>query len=297
MQAGSMASSDSVILGGSEGTEEYRPDCISHQRDDAEDEVIAQVDHPSPPARIHAAEAEQCERLRWETSVEALISAANTTANPIMILTFGRNPPAFDAALDASHLVQPVVSAGGEVRPSWANGAKILTPEFTQEMWQAVGMQVTLKPCHVIIHSEDIPELEQVMQGLSYPDRPRPKPNKPPAPLATDAHTLFQDLSSDGAGSAANLSSDVLEFVAPASSCSASVSNCARDSWLANLREWVLSAEIVHLNVSRTFVEDPAASPPATPRSGQVTSSAPGALGPVCQELSELANPRIWGSQ
>jgi len=292
-------------------------------RENAEGEDIAQIDHPDPPAQICATEAQQCERAQWETSVEALISNARlnstgTTANPIMILTFGRNTAAFDAALNASGLVQRVVSMGGVAGPSWANGAKILTPEVTEEIWYAAGMQIRLMPCHVIIHSEDIPELEQVMQGLSYHSRPRPKRNKPPAqltqevnprpvdpsppsptshPSPTDAYTWFQDLSPDGAGSAADLLSDDWELVTSPDSCSFSNYELAetRDSWVANLRELVLSAQIVHVNVSHTFV-NLAGTPPATPRSW-VTSSAPGTLGPVCQEPSALANPRIWGNQ
>merc|ERR1712232_1093142 len=131
------------------------------ESEDTRGHVIAEISHDSPPAEITPQEAEQCQRAVWEAHVEAHATerAYRNSPSDFYLLTFGRHPKQFDEALRACWIADNM-----DVQPAWANGAKVLAPGVTEEVWRESDTGVELRPQHVIINAEHIGDLYDVMK-------------------------------------------------------------------------------------------------------------------------------------
>jgi len=170
-----------------------------------------------------------------------------------------------------------------------------LLPHFTQDDWQNAGLDVQLRPYHVIIRRNDIP---RVMQSLSeLPGRQlRLKHGVPPLPLMenlegiSDVHSLA---SGDGSALAGESSTSLFFDGADTSDSETEYEEVSREVWLQALQQMVRSAQLVPVNVRATFIAPPE-EPLITPRSRD-TESAPSAL-PMSPSGPRSTNPRIWGA-
>ncbi|CAE8667928.1 unnamed protein product [Polarella glacialis] len=275
-----------------ESEEEAEEDEEDWEEDQEEDEVQEEEEetrqeiagstwrrNQESPAVISPDEAAQIARQQWETLVEQRCkqmrsgtSASSTACVSALVLSFARHPSILDAVLTDSALGRKAMQENCVLQPLWANGAKILVPGLSEEVWRKADVGMSLKPFHIVVQSDDVDELQQVLRCIRYQDRPRIKANTLPVCFAaseqvsgSEQASLFQDVSSGSSREAC-----------AASACSDSDLEDGRETFLNELQEIVRSAPIVHLNVSRTFV-DLAETPQLTPRTC-VTASAPGAL-------------------
>jgi len=247
---------------------------------------ITEIAHNSPPASIAPREAEQCQRALWEASIEAnsrqmAPGDISDESSDFYILPFGRHPKQFDDAIKASQLAADVIASGGEVQPSWANGAKILAPGITEEVWRDAGLGIELKPYHVLVGVERMDDFNNVLMSLRYRDRPRPKPDGPRAHVSMAS--LMNDVSSSCSSSDAIYSDETIFGDGTVSGSGIK----SMHVWLDSVRDAVKDGHRIRLNVSRTFFTTEE-EPPITPRS-RVTESAPEQGG-----ARSISNPRIW---
>lgn len=99
--------------------------------------------------------------------------AQDRTDCPVMVCTFSRHPANLDAALMGSDLACPALERGLNVRPGWANGAKIFADVTASDVEECRVEQ--LCPRHVVIYKHEIKLLEGALLTLPYRQRPRLK--------------------------------------------------------------------------------------------------------------------------
>lgn len=273
--------------------------------------VIQEVDDVDPPAMIEPEEAQAIVRSQWESQVEhaVRVGSVRTEIDDIMcmVLTFSRHPRALDTALRRSTLGQRAASCGEDVQPPWANGAKILVPGLTAELWSTGSPHINLGPYHVVMLPRDEAD---VMAALDAIGRRRPRLKAGPASrivkLPADRFELFADdsavHSSEAAAASGHSHADYLldgEHEAREESENGEEmsreaeedeqSEAIRRAWIEAVRDAAQTAQIVHLGINRTFVEEPV-EPAISPRT-ICTESAPADMSTA---NASSANPRLW---
>jgi hypothetical protein len=94
----------------------------------------------------------------------------------VLIFGFNRDNEAFDTALLTSSPAMRAVKAGVEVKPLWANGAKIFVPGIDpKEIDRLYGK---LLPHHVIAFDDDEQEILKALLVLAPRERPCLKPSR-----------------------------------------------------------------------------------------------------------------------
>jgi len=144
------------------------------EQDQVPQEIVHDVD---PPAVIHNDEAHRIANELWASAVARLANnqsstgCIETSSKGLYLLTFARHPDKLDSVILESELVQSLRAAGINIRPPWANGAKVLTGFLT-----AGDLDIELCPRHVVVHAEDVQKILDSLRCIAYNQRPRLKP-------------------------------------------------------------------------------------------------------------------------
>ena len=99
----------------------------------------------------------------------------------MLILEFNRDHKAFDDILLASPPAVRAIEAGVEVKPMWANGAKVFVPGV--DPGEIDVLYGKLLPRHVIIFDRDEQEILDALLSLPSRGRPRLKPDRVVLPV------------------------------------------------------------------------------------------------------------------
>ena len=169
---------------------------------DVEFSVPASID---PPAVIAPEEAANVSEQRWASGIQLLAAGpARTTVLThtmhVVIMQFNRDQRAFDEVLLSSQLADRARANRIEIKPAWANGAKIFAAGVgAADISEA---RIELLPIHVVVYESDVPEIESIVDQLPSHSRPRLKPNAPivAVPLQGDV-SMLQDLTDNGSAS------------------------------------------------------------------------------------------------
>jgi len=97
------------------------------------------------------------------------------TLDDLVLLTFSRHPKELDEALMGSAPAVMAMDEGADVRPPWANGAKIFVPGASCELLATAGV-AELCPRHVLVRSNHVEDVHTALAPLPYRTRPRLKP-------------------------------------------------------------------------------------------------------------------------
>jgi len=139
-------------------------------------------------AVISETEAALIQHERWATAVEARLAKsgqldareerppAGSTCNDIhiQVLTFHRHPAEFVAALIDSDLGCELAARGVNMRPDWAQGAKVMMEGLTPDALSAAGVDPsTLRAWNVVALKSDEPRILAAIASLPYRSRPR----------------------------------------------------------------------------------------------------------------------------
>lgn len=84
----------------------------------------------------------------------------------ILLLTFARNPSELEDALMTSSPAQAAVEAGWNIKPLWANGAKILVPGISLGDLEPPTILNELRPWHVVLLAQDEDALFESLEQL-----------------------------------------------------------------------------------------------------------------------------------
>jgi len=87
-------------------------------------------------------------------------------ASKAVVLTFSRNPQELENAILNSPLAQRKEQEGVELKPAWANGAKVLLEGVQPELVDSTIEP--LRPWHVIVAEKDEPSLLASLEHLPY---------------------------------------------------------------------------------------------------------------------------------
>jgi hypothetical protein len=137
-------------------------------------EFFADVSHNSPPAEISPREAEECQRIAWETSIEehatrlanGSVGQISQNETSVIMLTFDRCTKELEDAILASPPAKAALERGVDVKPAWAGGAKIFTSEVTPARFEAPTFEGDLRPWHVVLCEADEPALLKALEQL-----------------------------------------------------------------------------------------------------------------------------------
>mmetsp|Transcript_142376 Transcript_142376/g.454281 ORF Transcript_142376/g.454281 Transcript_142376/m.454281 type:complete len:278 (+) Transcript_142376:1183-2016(+) len=164
-------------------------------------------------AEIDPAEAAAVSQQVWASAVEALCardasqSSASVSASAssalrsmdVVVLVFNRDDFAFDEALLASAVAHRAANRGVDVKPAWANGAKIFVPGIGAE--ELAEVHIDPRPRYVVALASDQEELLKALTAIPSRRRPRLKPTGPVLAVPTPGDiALFNDVSSSGGG-------------------------------------------------------------------------------------------------
>jgi len=177
-----------------------------------EEPWIDPVTELEPAAEIDPAEAAAVAEERWASGVEALcanqIGFGVTGEVEVVVLTFGRDGQDLDDAVTSSRPARRALSSGADLKPAWANGAKVLVPGMGPGV--AAEARVHLEPRHVVVFACDVAEVLDALTSLPSRGRPRLKPVGAFAsvPAAGDV-SLFADASGSGGSSSTGFARDL----------------------------------------------------------------------------------------
>lgn len=142
------------------------------------EEVIEVLSHADdePAVAIDPEEASQVGAALWAGSVERLSNReesdtgiAHCQTSRIVLLTFGRHPKELEEAVEASGPAQVALSAGTNIKPAWANGAKILVKGLNPSQLEPPTVPDDgLKPYHVVVWDTDEESLLDGLKDLPY---------------------------------------------------------------------------------------------------------------------------------
>jgi len=166
-------------------------------------ETYAQLE---PVADIDPAEAAAVAEECWASAVEALCAGRGTTSPrgndlEVVVLTFGRDGLAFDNALLTSPPALRAVELGVDIKPGWANGAKVFVPGLSAT--DVAEIRVDLLPRHVVALASDVQQILEALTSLPSRSRPRLKAGKPAVPILVRV-TSHSSLMSVAAAAAAS---------------------------------------------------------------------------------------------
>lgn len=194
------------------------------------------------PAIISEEEAAAVAHERWASSVEARIvqdgeeqmgivsespnvctwSQQNNTDSTdfvdVEILHFHRHPKALGDAVRRSQLGQELTSAGVEMEPGWAGGAKVLVQGMSAAMLESCGVPpASLRPSHVIVNKDNVSKILDKIQTLPYHVRPRTKAAhcRSIRLPSCNGHICVQAVNERGEGIAVHASADSYEAALP----------------------------------------------------------------------------------
>jgi len=138
-------------------------------------EVIDQILHADqdPAAVISSKKTAQVSAELWAGSVERISThdeanagVADERESRLLLLTFGRHPKELEEAIEASVPAQVALKAGTDIKPAWANGAKILAEGVNHGQLEPPTVpDEGLKPYHVVLWEKDE---EQLLDGLKH---------------------------------------------------------------------------------------------------------------------------------
>jgi hypothetical protein len=177
------------------------PASSAHSDSDNTDPVVHEIVHEDAATTITPDEAAAISMERWATAVEHLSRRdvqCQTEDVPscmsVVVLEFNRDPRVFDDILIASAVAVRASLFGGDVKPDWANGAKVLVPVIRAEHLDEVHVKLTSR--HVIAYERDVPAILETLQALPSKTRPRLKPHAYPITVP-DAENVscFRDVS------------------------------------------------------------------------------------------------------
>jgi len=137
-------------------------------------DTVLHTDHEAA-AVVDPEEASQVGAEMWAGGVERLNNrdASNTgvtngRTSRILLLTFGRHPKELEEAIEASAPAQVALSAGTNIKPDWANGAKILVEGLNPGQLEPPAIPNGLKPYHVVLWETDEESLLDGLKDLPY---------------------------------------------------------------------------------------------------------------------------------
>ena len=197
------------------------------------------------------------------------------------VVTFHRTPRSLDRAVSQSDSGRRLLEKGVNLKPCWANGAKILVEGLTEEIWKEACRDADenseLRPAHVVLPSSALSEILAEVQKIPHSSRPRIKAGQ--ATISVPELWQFTDLSDTGARGSQESS---YAFI----SANSSTATSEMSGWAAfidGLRKKIMHVPLGPLNVTRGFIHEPEEAL-ITPRS-EATESEHGHLG---------INPRLF---
>lgn len=202
--------------------------------------VIQEVDHDGEEAATTPEEASAVAEALWSSQVEHLIATGQVAqsdgsveddARKIVLLTFSRNPQELENAILNSPVAQQKRQEGVELKPAWANGAKVLLQGVRPERLDSTTG--SLRPWHVIVAEEDEDSLLASLQHLRYVIRKLRPDGRAVVPPTADSLSIF------------NVSS-----VAGSSSSSSWVSEDAAQDDTSQAIEYTVSRTFIHFQES-----------------------------------------------
>ena len=239
-----------------------------------------EVVHQEPPAQISPDEAQKFVEAQLASTIRSE-PMPSTMGELACVVTFHRTPASLDRAVSQSDSGRRLLEKGVNLKPCWANGAKILVEGLTEEIWkqacQDAGENPELRPAHVVLPSSALSEILTEVQKIPHSSRPRIKAGQ--ATISVPDLSQFTDLSDTGARGSQESS---YAFI-PANSSAVSSEMSGWAAFIDGLREKIMHVPLGPLNVTRGFIHDPEEAP-ITPRS-EATESEHGNLG---------INPRLF---
>ena len=233
-----------------------------------------EVFHEEPPAVIKPDEARRLVEAQLASTIQSE-PVPPTMGELASVLTFHRTPASLDRAVSESDSGRRLLEKGVNLKPCWANGAKILVEGLTEDIWKQAcrdaGENPELRPKHVVIPSNALSEILAEVQKIPHSSRPRIKAGQ--ATISVPDLSQFTDLSDTGARGSQESS---YAFI-PANSSTVSSEMSGWAAFIDGLRKKIMHVPLGPLNVTRGFIHEPEEAP-ITPRS-EATESEHGNLG------------------
>ena len=239
-----------------------------------------EIVHKEPPAAILPDEAQKLVEAQLASTIQSG-PMPSTMGELACVLTFHRTPASLDRAVRRSDSGRRLLEKGVNLKPCWANGAKILVEGLTEDVWkqacQDAGENPELRPAHVVLPSSALSEILAEVQKIPHSSRPRIKAGQ--ATISVPDLSQFTDLSDTGARGSQESS---YSFI----SSNSSTVTSEMSGWAAfidGLQEKIMHVPLGPLNVMRGFIHEPEEAA-ITPRS-VATESEPANSG---------INPRLF---
>ena len=163
------------------------------------------VFHQEPPAVILPDEAQKLVEAQLASTIQSE-PMPSTMGECACVVTFHRTPASLDRAVSQSDSGRRLLRKGVNLKPCWANGAKILVEGLTEDIWKRAcrdaGENPELRPAHVVLPSSALSEILAEVQKIPHSSRPRIKAGQ--ATISVPDLSQFTDLSDTGVGAARN---------------------------------------------------------------------------------------------
>lgn len=238
-----------------------------------------EVFHQEPPAVIKPDEAQRLVEAQLASTIQSEPMPL-TMGELACVVTFHRTPASLDRAVSQSDSGRRLLEKDVNLKPCWANGAKILVEGLTEGIWKQAcrdaGENPELRPAHVVLPSNALSEILAEVQKIPHSSRPRIKAGQ--ATISVPDLSQFTDLSDTGARGSQESS---YAFISANSTGTSEMSGWA--AFIDGLRKKIMHVPLGPLNVTRGFIHEPAEAL-ITPRS-EATESEHGHLG---------INPRLF---
>ena len=240
---------------------------------------IEEVVHEEPPAVIKPDEAQKFVEAQLASAIQSQ-PMPSTMGELACVVTFHRTPASLERAVRQSDSGRRLLENGVNLKPGWANGAKILAEGLTEDIWKQAcpdaGENPELRPAHVVLPSSALSEILAEVQKIPHSSRPRIKAGQ--AIISVPDLSQFTDLSDTGARGSQESS---YALISANSTGTSEMSGWA--AFIDGLRKKIMHVPLGPLNVTRGFIHDPEEAP-ITPRS-EATESEHGNWG---------INPRLF---
>lgn len=137
-----------------------------------------EVFHREPPAVIKPDEAQRLVEAQLASTIQSE-PMPSTMGELACVVTFHRTPRSLDRAVRRSDSGRRLLEKGVNLKPCWANGAKILVEGLTEDIWKRAcrdaGEDPELRPAHVVLPSSALSEILAEIQKIPHSSRPRIK--------------------------------------------------------------------------------------------------------------------------
>ena len=239
-----------------------------------------EVVHLEAAAEISPAEARELVEAQLASTIQSE-PMPSTMGECACVVTFHRTPASLDRAVSQSDSGRRLLRKGVNLKPCWANGAKILVEGLTEDIWKRAcrdaGENPELRPAHVVLPSSALSEILAEVQKIPHSSRPRIKAGQ--ATISVPDLSQFTDLSDTGARGSQESSYSFIS--ASSSTVTSEISGWA--AFIDGLQEKIMHIPLGPLNVTHGFIHEPEEAP-ITPRS-VATESEPANSG---------INPRLF---